>query len=65
MEQKNIRFDTSRPISGKPLSDDEYNMRRAATQEEIDQILDKISTSGYSSLTNKEKELLFKTSKKK
>jgi len=63
--KKNIRFDTSRPISGKPLSDDEYNMRRAATQEEIDQILDKISTSGYSSLTNKEKELLFKTSKKK
>lgn len=63
--KKSTRFDTSRPISGKPLSDDEYNNRRAATQEEIDHILDKISKSGYSSLTSKEKELLFKTSKKK
>ncbi len=64
-KKKDIRFDTSRPKSGRPLSDDEYNNRRSATQEEIDQILDKISKSGYSSLTSKEKELLFKTSNKK
>jgi hypothetical protein len=33
------------------------------TQEEIDRILDKISKSGYNSLTSREKELLFKASK--
>ncbi len=49
----------------KPLSDKEYNSRRVATQEQIDKILDKIGRSGYSSLTNEEKELLFKTSNKK
>ena len=32
-------------------------------QEEIDRILDKISHSGYDSLTAKEKEILFKASK--
>lgn len=64
-KKKENKFSTSRPKSGKPLSDDEYNMRRSATQEEVDQILDKISKSGYSSLTSKEKELLFKTSNKK
>lgn len=58
-------FSTSRQKSGRPLSDDEYNTKRAATQEEIDHILDKISKSGYSSLTSEEKELLFKTSNKK
>lgn len=63
--KKETKFSTSRPKSGRPLSDNEYNTRRAATQEEIDQILDKISKSGYSSLTSKEKELLFKTSYKK
>lgn len=58
-------FDTTRPASGRPLSDDEYNYKRAATQDEIDIILDKISKSGYSSLSKKEKEMLFKTSNKK
>ena len=58
------KFNTSRPENGRPLSDDEYNKRRAATQEEIDKILDKISKSGYSSLTKAEKELLFKSSHK-
>lgn len=49
----------------KPLNDEEYNSRRVATQEQIDKILDKIGRSGYSSLSNEEKELLFKTSNKK
>ena len=34
------------------------------TQDEVDKILDKISESGYSSLTSKEKERLFNASKK-
>lgn len=36
----------------------------AVSQEQIDQILDKISQSGYQSLTEKEKKLLFEASKK-
>ena len=34
------------------------------TQDEVDKILDKISESGYYSLTSKEKERLFNASKK-
>ncbi len=63
--KKKAKFSTSQSKNGRPLSDTEYNKKRAATQEEIDHILDKISKSGYSSLSNKEKELLFKTSNKK
>jgi len=48
----------------KPLTDEEYNHNRAATQQQIDLILDKISKSGYESLSKSEKELLFKASKK-
>ncbi len=48
----------------RPLSDYEYNKQRAENQKEIDQILDKISKSGYQSLSAREKEILFRTSKK-
>ena len=44
----------------RPLSDDEYNRRRADEQKRIDAILDKISKSGYQNLTKEEKETLFK-----
>lgn len=44
----------------RPLTDEEYNDQRAHRQKEIDRILDKISQSGYESLSTKEKELLFK-----
>lgn len=48
----------------KPPADDiEYNKRKKQEQKQIDEILDKISTSGYESLTKKEKELLFRKSK--
>jgi len=60
-----MKYTTSRPGNSKPLSDVEYNSRRVATQEQIDKILDKISKSGYSSLSADEKELLFKSSNKK
>jgi len=43
-----------------PLTDEEYNAQRAERQKIIDHILDKISRSGYDSLTSEEKELLFK-----
>lgn len=45
---------------GRPLDDDEYNQQRTEKQKQIDLILDKISRSGYDSLSKEEKELLFK-----
>ena len=48
-------------VTYKRSSDDiEYNNQKAEEQKEIDKILDKISKSGYDSLSAKEKELLFK-----
>lgn len=42
------------------ISDEDYNMKKAEMQKEIDKILDKIARSGYESLTKKEKETLFR-----
>ncbi|MBK7211903.1 MAG: rhomboid family intramembrane serine protease [Bacteroidales bacterium] len=50
--------------SGKPLTDEEYNQMKVANQKKIDSILDKIAKSGYKSLTEAEKEFLFKYSNK-
>jgi hypothetical protein len=44
-------------------SDEEYNIEKKTKQEKIDQILDKISKSGYESLTRQEKDFLFNQSK--
>lgn len=43
--------------------DDDFKRKKAQNQEVIDRILDKISKSGYSSLTAEEKEMLFNASK--
>ncbi|WP_159522295.1 rhomboid family intramembrane serine protease [Sunxiuqinia indica] len=48
---------------GKPTDDIEYNRQRNLKQEEINHVLEKISKSGYDSLTKEEKELLFKMGK--
>lgn len=45
----------------RPVTDDEYNRQRAENQQKIDKILDKISQSGYDSLTREEKDLLFRS----
>jgi hypothetical protein len=45
------------------MNDDEYSKKRAASQHEVDKILDKIARSGYASLTKAEKDLLFRSSK--
>ena len=47
------------------VSDEDYNYNRKVEQETIDKILDKISKSGYESLSKTEKEILFKVSGKK
>tara|TARA_B100001142_G_scaffold328951_1_gene390536 strand:+ start:154 stop:777 length:624 start_codon:yes stop_codon:yes gene_type:complete len=45
-------------------SDHEFNSERVARQKEIDKVLEKIANSGYESLDKKEKETLFKSSKR-
>lgn len=44
------------------LSDEEYNLNKKAEAKRLDDILDKISRSGYESLTKEEKNFLFKQS---
>jgi hypothetical protein len=52
-------------VSRKSLSDDEIFRRdQVASQELVDRILDKINKSGFDSLTNAEKEVLYRASKK-
>jgi len=45
------------------MNDYEYNNNRAEKQKRIDSILDKISKSGYESLSKEEKDFLFNSSK--
>ena len=45
------------------MSDEDYNENKKLRQEQVDRILDKISKSGYESLSKKEKDFLFKQSK--
>lgn len=48
----------------RPKTDEQYNAERAQEQEETDKILEKIAKNGYSSLSEKEKDFLFRQSKK-
>ncbi|HNO71250.1 MAG TPA: rhomboid family intramembrane serine protease, partial [Bacteroidia bacterium] len=41
---------------------DEYSLNQLNKQKRIDEILDKISKSGYDALTKEEKDFLFKVS---
>jgi len=50
-------------VHSKTNNDYDYNEQKKNNQKIIDSILDKISKSGYDSLTKKEKEILFKNSK--
>lgn len=50
---------------GRPVSDEDYNLRKKDTQKQVDEILDKIAKGGYDCLTKDEKEFLFKTSNKR
>jgi uncharacterized membrane-anchored protein YitT (DUF2179 family) len=45
-------------------SEQQAQASRAVSQAEVDQVLEKITKSGYDSLSKSEKELLFKASKK-
>jgi membrane associated rhomboid family serine protease len=50
---------------GRSKRDEDFVSDKKAMQERTDEILDKISKSGYGSLTKEEKEFLFNTSKEK
>jgi hypothetical protein len=50
-------------VSARTKTDEEYNLDARQRQMETDRILEKISKSGYDSLSRKEKEFLFKQSK--
>lgn len=59
----NFRYSKSKAAESRRFkSDEEYNMEAKKRQERIDAILDKISKSGYESLTKEEKDLLFRQS---
>ncbi len=48
----------------KPVNDMDYNFNKTKDQERVNYILDKISKSGYGSLSKEEKDLLFNASNK-
>lgn len=62
--RKKMKVEYTRQNARK-MTDEEYHAARAKEEEEIDAILDKISKSGYESLTKKEKEKLFRASRDK
>ena len=51
-------------VQSRPKTDDQFNTERAERQKKIDDILDKIGRSGYESLSQAEKDFLFKHSQK-
>lgn len=60
-KEKKKKRKTKMKVSHQQYETDwEYNARKASEQKEIDAILDKISRSGYASLTENEKNKLFK-----
>lgn len=63
-QPKKTRTQTSKRNNQRPFTDEEYNYSKNQNQKKIDEILDKISKSGYESLSKEEKELLFKASNK-
>lgn len=60
---KKSRMRTSFTNARQFTREENFNTRKKEQQERMDEILDKISRSGYGSLTKEEKEFLFKISK--
>ena len=65
-ERRNVKYTPYEEVKDEPKvpqDDGEYNRQKAEKERDVDAILDKISKSGYASLTDEEKEFLFKNSK--
>jgi len=60
---KKPKFKVKKGGNVRHQTDDQYNENKKGKQDEINRILDKISKSGYESLTKKEKDFLFNQSK--
>ena len=58
------RVSSPHPNSGRPKTDEDYNVEKNSRQKRIDTILEKISRGGYDSLTKEEKDFLFRSSGK-
>ena len=59
-----LKVSSSNKFSGRPKTDETYNVDKNRYQERIDSILEKISRGGYDSLTKEEKDFLFRSSGK-
>lgn len=57
------KLSSTKVYEKKVKTDEEYNYEKKTKQDKTDQILDKISKSGYDSLTKEEKDFLFNQSK--
>ncbi len=57
-DKKNVRLRYKKNVS--EMTDQEYNMYKKQRDDRVNEIFDKISRSGYESLTKEEKEILFK-----
>ena len=57
------RKSTIKVVHKRAKKDEDYNLDKRQKQKRIDDILDKISRSGYDSLSKEEKALLFELSK--
>jgi len=54
------RMKVYRNTDTKKMTDEQYNTNKANKQEQMNEILDKISEHGYDRLSKKEKDFLFK-----
>ena len=64
-KKKKFYTSYSEPSQGRVVSDEEYNYNKKQMEDKLDAILDKISKSGYDSLSKEEKDFLFFSSKRK
>lgn len=62
-KRQRTRLKVKRGSEVRNMTDEEYNADAKMRQKEIDRILDKISKSGYESLSKREKDFLFNQSK--
>jgi membrane associated rhomboid family serine protease len=63
MTRPNVRSSQRRMVRGRPKTDDEFNAERATRRQRVDALLEKISRSGFESLTVAEREYLERNSK--
>ena len=61
--KKRVKYTPFEEVHEVPHNDGDYNRQRTERERNVDAILDKVSKSGYASLTDEEKEFLFKNSK--